>query len=211
MVGISALFFLSSVTATVPTTQLPWFEFHDYPMKAFEKHWEGVTRFELLVDPNGRAEKCTIIGTSGHEELDKTTCSLAVFRARFAPARDADGKPAYGMYRSQAVWVIPEDSLPATNPGPDLQVSINQLPDRTLDPPAVQVAYIADQEGRVSGCNLLSGSPAQPTALVEIACREVASRLSVQPVTTARGQPVAVVRTAAVLFTIDQPARGRGK
>ena len=79
----SAFLFLATVTAAVPTAKTSWFEFHDYPMKAFEKHWEGVTRFDLLVDPRGRVENCTIVESSGHEELDKTTCSLASFRARF--------------------------------------------------------------------------------------------------------------------------------
>ena len=43
-----------SVIAATPVTPLPWFEFKDYPMKAFEKSWEGVTRFELLVSPDGK-------------------------------------------------------------------------------------------------------------------------------------------------------------
>lgn len=197
----SAFLFLATVTAAVPTPKSLWFEFHDYPMKAFEKHWEGVTRFDLLVDPRGRVESCTVIQSSGHEELDKTTCSLATFRARFAPARGPAGTPAYGVYRSQAVWVIPEDSLPNTAPGPDLQVSVNMLPQGTLSPPAVQLAYMVDPAGQISACAALKGSPAQPAALVDVACRELASRLPHQPATTVDGQSVAAVRTAAVLFT----------
>ena len=197
----SAFLFLAAVTAAVPTAKTPWFEFHDYPMKAFEKHWEGVTRFDLLVDPRGRVENCTIVESSGHEELDKTTCSLASFRARFAPARGPSGMPVYGVYRSQAVWVIPEDTLPNTTPGPDLQISVNKLPEGTQTPPAVQLAYMVDPQGRTSACTALKGSPAQPSALVDVACRELASRLPQQPPVTADGQAVAVVRTAAVLFT----------
>src|SRR5689334_19762099 len=126
--------FLATVTAAVPTGTLPWFEFHDYPMKAFEKHQEGVTRFDLLVDPRGRVANCTISRSSGYEELDKTSCSLASFRARFNPARAPTGEPVYGVYRTQAIWVIPEDSLPNTQPGPDLQISLNKLPEGTVNP-----------------------------------------------------------------------------
>lgn len=197
----SALLVLASVSAAVPTPKSLWFEFHDYPMKAFEKRWEGVTRFDLLVNPNGRVAKCTISESSGHEELDDTTCSLASFRARFLPARGPSGKPAYGVYRSQAIWVIPEHSLDNTAPGPDLQVSVNKLPDGTQNPPAVQVAYMVDAQGQVSACSALKGSPAQPAALVDVACRQVASRLTHQPAITENGQTVPVVRTAAVLFT----------
>lgn len=192
---------LAAVTAAVPTPKSLWFEFHDYPMKAFEKHWEGVTRFDLLVDPSGRVANCTVSKSSGHEDLDKTTCSLASFRARFAPARGPAGEPAYGVYRSQAIWVIPEHSLPNTTPGPDLQVSVNTLPQGTQDPPAVQVAYMVDASGRISACAGLKGSPAQPAALVDVACHQIASRLPQQPAMTQDGQTVPVVRTAAVLFT----------
>jgi TonB family protein len=197
----SAFLVLATVSAAVPTPKSLWFEFHDYPMKAFEKHWEGVTRFDLLVDPSGRVAKCTVSKSSGHQELDETTCSLATFRARFTPARGPGGGPAYGVYRSQAIWVIPEDSLPNTTPGPDLQVSVNKLPEGTQNPPAVQLAYMVDSQGRVSACSPLKGSPAQPAPLVDVACRQIASRLTQQPAMTADGQTVPVVRTAAVLFT----------
>jgi len=196
-----AFLFLATVTAAVPAPKSLWFEFHDYPMKAFEKQWEGVTRFDLLVDPNGRVAKCTVTKSSGHEDLDETTCSLASFRARFTPARGPGGAPAYGVYRSQAIWVIPEHSLPNTAPGPDLQVSVNKLPEGTQRPPAVQLAYMVDSSGRISTCAGLKGSPAQPAALVDVACRELASRVPQQPAMTTDGQAVPVVRTAAVLFT----------
>jgi TonB family protein len=205
----SAFLLLTTLTAAAPAGKLPWFEFHDYPMKAFEKHWEGVTRFDLLVDPNGRVANCSINQSSGHEDLDKTTCSLASFRARFAPARGPDGEPAYGVYRSQAIWVIPEHSLPNTEPGPDLQVSLSKLPQGTIDPPAVQLAYMVDQQGRISECGLLGGSPVQPPALVDVACRELASRLPQMAAKTSDGRSVAAVRTAAVLFTVSSGAPGR--
>jgi TonB family protein len=203
MLATTAFLILSTVTAAVPTAPFPWFEFHDYPNKAFQKHWEGVTRFELLVDPRGRVANCTVTQSSGHEDLDRTTCALASFRARFAPARGADGEPVYGVYRSQAVWVIPEDSLSNTDPGADLQVSLNKLPEGTAKPAAVKLAYVVDAQGQVSDCAALRGAPAQPQALVELACREVKNRLAPQPVKAPNGQSVAAVRTAAVEFTTE--------
>jgi TonB family protein len=203
MLAFSALL-LTSVTAAAPTAKLPWFEFHDYPMKAFEKHEEGVTRFELLVGPDGRAANCTIIKSSGSEELDAKTCKLASFRSRFAPARGPSGQPVYGVYRSQAIWVFPENTLPNTAPGPDLQISINQYPQGTLDPPVVKLSYFVDQQGRVSACGPLHGEPPQPQALVDVACRELPSHLHSEPARTLEGQAVPAVRTAAVVFTVAE-------
>lgn len=199
-----AYYLLATVTAAAPTAQLPWFEFHDYPMRAFEKHQEGVTRFELLVDPRGRATNCTITRSSGFEELDEKTCKLATFRARFAPARGPDGQSAYGVYRSQAIWVFPENMIPNSAPGPDLQVSINQFPQGTVDPPVVKLAYFVDQQGQISACGPLHGERVQPQTLVDVACRELPSRLRAAPAKMADGQSVPTVQTAAVLFTVSE-------
>ena len=199
-----ALFLLTSVTAAAPTAKLPWFEFHDYPMRAFEKHQEGVTRFELLVDTRGRAANCTITRSSGFEELDAKTCDLAKFRARFAPARGPDGQPAFGVYRSQAIWVFPENEIPNSAPGPDLQVNVNQFPHGTFDPPVVKLAYFVDQQGRISACGALHGERVQPQTLIDVACRELPSRLQAVPAKTADGQSVAAVQTAAVLFKVSE-------
>ena len=210
MFALSVLLF-ASVTAAAPTKKLPWFEFHDYPMKAFEKHEQGVTRFDLLVDPAGRAVNCTIEKSSGYPVLDQETCKMAVFRSRFAPARDPDGQPVYGVFRTQAVWAFPDETLPNTEPGPDLQVDVNMLPQGTVHPAVVKLAYLVDQQGRVSACGPLRGERAQPQTLVDLGCREVTSRLPAEPGKTADGQAVAAVRTAAVEFTVPgsvaQPRR----
>lgn len=191
---------LSSVTAAVPTTPLPWFEFRDYPMKAFEKKWEGVTRFDLVVAPDGSVADCTVTSSSGHEELDKTSCFLATKRAKFRPALDSSGKPTYGVYRTQAVWAMPEHQLANSAPGPDLEVSVNQLPQGTAEPPVVKLAYLVDPQGHASNCTLMAGAPPQPEQLVEIGCNQVAQRLSNAPVRDSSGRPVPAVRTAAVKF-----------
>jgi TonB family protein len=146
-----------AVVAAVPTVKQPWFEFHDYPMKAFERHAEGVTRFNLLVAPDGHVADCTVTQSSGDQDLDRTTCSLAAFRARFQPAVGPDRQPIYGLYRSQAVWTIPTDTLEGVvhdqgphlgnyQPGPDLDVSVNKRPQGTNQPPVVKLAYAEDTQ-----------------------------------------------------------------
>lgn len=188
-----------AVTAATPVTPLPWFEFRDYPMKAFEKKHEGVTKFELLVAPDGSIANCTVTGSAGRDDLDETTCFLTTKRVRFNPARGPEGQPVYGVYRSQAIWALPERTIPAA-PGPDLEVSLNQLPAGTTEPPVVKLAYSVDAQGNPSSCSLMASAQKQPQVLVELGCRELIAKTPRQPVTGPNGQPVPAVKTAAVRF-----------
>ena len=188
-----------SVVAATPVTPMPWFEFRDYPMKAFEKQWEGVTRFEMLISPDGSISDCKITSSSGYEELDKTTCYLATKRVRFRPARGPEGQAVWGIYRSQAAWALPDRTLEAPPP-PDLEVSLNKLPAGALEPPAVKVAYAVDQQGNPSTCTLMPSSLKQPEVLVELACKELLGRTPKAPVIGPGGHAVPAVKTGAVLF-----------
>lgn len=188
-----------TVTAAAPITPLPWFEFRDYPMRAFEKNWEGVTKFELLVAPDGRIAGCTIISSSGHEELDKTSCFLASKRVTFRPATGPGGQPQWGVYRTQALWALPDRKINAA-PGPDLEISLNKLPDGVTHPAAVKLAYAVDARGNASSCTVMPSSLRQPDVLVEIGCKELLQSANGKPVIGPGGQPVAAVKTGAVLF-----------
>jgi len=201
MLATSLSLLAGAVVAATPVTPLPWFDFNDYPMKAFEKKAEGVTRFELLVAPDGSVTNCTVTESAGRDDLDRTTCFLATKRVRFNPARGPDGQPVYGIHRSQAIWVLPERTIPA-NPGPDLEVSLNKLPAGTAEPPVVKVAYAIDSQGRISSCTPMPSSLKQPEVLFEVGCREVLDKMGGKPVVGPSGNPVPAVRTAAVKFTV---------
>lgn len=203
MPAIALSLLAGSLSAATPLTPQPWFTFADYPMKAFEKSEEGVTRFELLIAPDGRVAKCTIIGSSGHEELDKTSCYLASRRAKFRPAYGADGEPLFGTYRSQTVWALPEHKI-ESNPGPDLVVSLNELPAGTNQPPVVKLAYSVDVEGKPTGCAVMPWSVRQPKLLVDLACKELIRQIRPAPVLAPSGQPVAAVKSGAVKFDTDK-------
>jgi TonB family protein len=200
MPGILLSMLASSVVAATPATPQPWFEFKDYPMQAFEKKMEGVTQFELLIAKDGTVADCSVTRSSGFSILDERTCFLATKRAKFRPARGPNGELEYGVYRSQAVWVFPERQMLGANPGPDLEVSLNQLPAGTIDPPVVKLAYAVDAQGNASSCSLMRSAPAQPQVLVDVGCKELLENVSHAPVRTPAGQPVPVVKTAAVKF-----------
>ena len=83
----------------------------DYPKKV-DPNVDGRVRFTLEIDPNGRPTNCKIESSSGSTRLDENTCRLAVRRARFDPARDADGNAIKGSWTSSIRW------LPAAAPLP---------------------------------------------------------------------------------------------
>lgn len=191
---------MSAVIATTPATPLPWFDLNDYPTKAFEREWQGTTNFDVIVNPQGRSTDCKIAKSSGYEMLDRQACWVAMKRARFTPVIGADGQRAFGVYRSQVMWSRPDRAGLQSDLGPDLEVSVNQLPAGTAGPAAVKLAYFVDAQGNPSACTALPDSAKQPKQLVDIACQALFQQLPRQAV-TANGASVAAVKTAAVKVT----------
>jgi TonB family protein len=188
---------VSAVVAAAPATPLPWYGTADYPDKAFAREWEGAASFEVIVAPNGRPAECRITQSSGHDVLDKQTCYIAMNRARFSPARGPDGTPVYGAYRSMVKWHRPDRDKLQAEPGPDLELTVASMPAGTAMPAAVKIAYFVDAQGQPSACTALPESKAQPSALVEAACRAMFA--TVAPGTANRP----MVRTAAVVFSTN--------
>lgn len=201
--GLFASLLSASVIAAAPANPLPWFTFDDYPQKAFDREWKGNATFELLVAPDGKPAKCTITHSTGYDILDRTTCFIAMQRARFTPARGPDGGDVYGVYRSQVIWHRPDQDKLQGEPGPDLEVTIAALPSGAKDPPAVKLAYFVDAQGNPSACTPLPDSKVQPKPLLDAACAQLFGRIQRSPVTT-DGATVPAVRTAAVLFTVGK-------
>lgn len=85
-----------------------WANANDYPSRALREEREGVTRFSVQVGTDGRVTSCQVTGSSGHADLDDTTCKLITRRARFRPATDGNGDPTTGSWSSAVRWEIPE-------------------------------------------------------------------------------------------------------
>ena len=68
------------------------FSADDYPADALAKGEQGTVQAELFVDADGRVSRCSILRSSSHRSLDDATCKILSQRARFTPARNADGK-----------------------------------------------------------------------------------------------------------------------
>lgn len=85
-----------------------WASPRDYPSRALREEREGVTRFRVNVDAGGRVTSCQVTGSSGHSDLDDTTCKLIQRRGRFRPATDGNGEDTSGTWSSAVKWEIPQ-------------------------------------------------------------------------------------------------------
>ena len=84
-----------------------WVTPNHYPTRALVEKREGTTGFMLSVTKWGTVSQCQITRSSGHEDLDQSTCNSAAYKARFWPATDARGNPTEGRYSNNVRWQIP--------------------------------------------------------------------------------------------------------
>lgn len=83
-----------------------WVTSSDYPATALREEAEGIAAIRVLVGRDGTAKRCTVVRSSGHEALDKRSCSLILQRARFQPATDASGQLVESEWESAVRWTI---------------------------------------------------------------------------------------------------------
>lgn len=83
-----------------------WASNRDYPRRALREEREGTTRFRVTINADGRVTNCQITGSSGHPDLDETTCKLITRRARFNAATDGNGDKTAGSWSSAVRWNV---------------------------------------------------------------------------------------------------------
>ncbi len=99
----------SALPSPQPVARERWITAEDYPIAAVRRDAMGSVFYRLEVDSGGRPRRCEIERSSGDAELDETTCSLLLARARFRPGRHD------GSYRSSLHWRLPPgDEMPFT-------------------------------------------------------------------------------------------------
>jgi protein TonB len=84
----------------------------DYPREALYRREQGRVAFELAVAAQGQVADCRILASSGSATLDEATCRIMRERARFAPARDAAGRPTADIVRDAIRWVLVRPLIP---------------------------------------------------------------------------------------------------
>lgn len=113
-----------------------WIQSADYPANSLANLEEGITSFDLTINPAGTVQACRITGSSGYALLDEATCRILKERARFHPARDSRGSGVEGRYASRIRWVLPLQHLP--------------LPQRQ----AMVLSFIVEPDGTRSQCRV---------------------------------------------------------
>ena len=83
----------------------------DYPPHALRREAQGQTRARLLIASDGRVTRCQVAKSSGHEDLDRRVCDLAVTRMQFSPALDAAGRPVAVEVILPVTWLVGDASV----------------------------------------------------------------------------------------------------
>lgn len=98
----------------------------DYPGDALKKGEEGRTAFRFLVNTKGAVQDCQVTASSGSTALDVRSCEITT-RARFHPARDAQGNAVPESWRWAITWlkgpsIVLEDMVPESTPKTEIVV-----------------------------------------------------------------------------------------
>ena len=76
----------------------------DYPPAAMARRAQGIVYLRFTVTQRGRVRNCAVTRSSGHRDLDDTTCRLLERRLRYRPARDRSGRAVAETIRGQQSW-----------------------------------------------------------------------------------------------------------
>lgn len=93
--------------AVTPLDPASWMRNEDFGSLS-QLRGDGVLRFSLLVNREGRVEECTVLASSGSRQLDGQACRALQRRARFNPATDANGNAVEATYSSDVKFAVPE-------------------------------------------------------------------------------------------------------
>lgn len=78
----------------------------DYRVIAGDRMPQGIAMVSLRVQPDGSADNCRIVRSSGDPYVDRNLCPLVTSRLRFRPARDDQGRPIPYQLQYVARWSL---------------------------------------------------------------------------------------------------------
>ena len=177
------------------------FSSYDYPAEAVRKGEQGEVVADLLVNPTGGVETCSVVLSSGFADLDQATCAVIHTRARFMPAKDAAGKATYDIVRTPPiVWSVGTFRFYPLEP--DYELLINQAPTDVHLPLAFKVDYLVTRDGKSQNC-VLSPNNSAPSELVALACQTITSAAA-HVIRDHNGLPVETQNQATFRFKLDK-------
>ncbi|QIG80421.1 energy transducer TonB [Stakelama tenebrarum] len=95
-----------AAAAATPIDQAKWITAAQYPQGARDAGEEGTVGYVLLVDAEGKVTNCAISRPTRSWRLDTATCRILRERARFTPARDAQGRAVPGRFEGAFTWQL---------------------------------------------------------------------------------------------------------
>lgn len=205
------LFFSPSVDAkkreVLPTLGPPaevigspfWSSHEDFPSDALVRGSQGTAGIRLSVDAAGHVYRCVVESSSGSASLDTVTCTNALKRAHFNPARDEQGQPIYGSYSFYTTWMNPNVRLKYATAFDRLDVvlTVNRLPSGSSL--MIWIRQIVEADGKISACHATDQRVDE--ALVRAACNFLATQ-ETKPVGDADDVPVRAVVATSVGFKV---------
>lgn len=190
-----ALLAASALIPAEPLTKENWAGKIQYPLKAKRQRSEGVTYFDLLISPDGEPTSCRATKSSGFDELDQTTCAVALKQAKFQPARDDRGEPTHMLLRGHFAWTLGSQLSVTTQSY--LVVEVNTLPDGASLLP-VTVLIKTDESGKVTQCSPQEAQ-GKTSNFEAIACTQATSAFR-SIVKDGAGKPVTAIQALKVIF-----------
>ena len=189
--------FAVQLTTAQPVNAAQWFI--EVPWeKLLAKRDHALNLARITVGPDGKVNDCRIEATSGIPQLDQQTCAAIIKRARFQPARLADGKPIHSVYRRDFLWAA-EDRFQYDRPV-DIEIVLSRLPARVTPTMMFSIPFVVDPTGNKSSCE----PPKQMNkALASIACQQIVDDYPVVPAHDARGASVSSIQNARVRFVTN--------
>jgi hypothetical protein len=158
---------------------------------------EAVSGFALTISPSGKVEGCRLQATSFYPELDDKGCP-ALEAARFAPATDFHGVPAYGVVDVQVKWPQGEAAVGAAYP--DVELSLARMPAGVTGRPIADLVLSVNRTGGIDSCVVAASTGS--AALDAAACSSGVKAANVGPVLTPVGAPAPSVRSLRVRFVV---------
>ncbi len=196
----------ASVAPAVPISPNEWFNSKDSPKTALRVAESGPITYTIDVAPDGSPVRCYTVSMA---DLDQKVCEIVMKRARFQPARDEQGRPAFGVHERVASFLMPGRGRQRPDPA-KLVVSGADLPAGVSTPAHASVAFVVDRESAIGNCG---PAPAERRRFIQVvdalsplACERLARDYRPAPARNAAGEAVTSVQSAMVRFEAS-PAR----
>lgn len=194
----------AAVTPAVPVNPGEWFNSKDHPKTALRVAERGHLAYSIDVAPDGSAIRCI---TPSQSDLDSSVCELLMKSARFTPAADDQGKPAFAVHTGISSFLMPGKNVRPDRAGH--VVTIDQLPEGVTGTAAyARVAFLVGSAGGINHCVPIAGerrrSMQAVDALGPAACADLAQNYRPAVAHNGAGEAVPSVQSMFVRFELRQ-------